>query len=182
MATTVLAGLFAFTAGGIGGYVAASRLTPQFGPTHCVGSAKACIPELDAASVIGTLKAQGHTCTKSADNRNCVLQIGLTQYAFTLEMVGGQIRTYSAQVSTVIDGAPSSEATQPGKAAISYLEWSAHLPYAHEPEFEAQINTWLHRQVKTRATAVADVGGYRYEIDATAGNIVDLDVDAVIRR
>jgi hypothetical protein len=128
------------------------------------------------------LKAQGHTCTKSADNRNCVLQIGLTQYAFTLQMVGGQVHTYSAQVSTVIDGVPSSDATQLSKAAISYLEWSAQLPYAHEPEFAAQVNRWLHQQVGARATAVADVGKYRYGIDATAGNIVDLDVDAVTPR
>jgi hypothetical protein len=180
--TAILLGGFAFTAGGIGGYAAASWLTPQFGPTPCVGSAKACIPDLEAASVISALKAQGHTCTKSADNRNCVLQIGLTQYAFTLQMVGGQVHTYSAQVSTVIDGAPSSEVARPSKSAMTYLEWSARLPYAHEPEFGAEIDSWLHRQVDTRARTVADVGGYRYEIDATAGNIVDLDVDAVILR
>ncbi|WP_020576191.1 hypothetical protein [Actinopolymorpha alba] len=176
----LLVGLFAFVAGGIASYAVASDATPTIGPMPCEDSARPCVPRLEAAIVIGALKAQGHTCTESSGRWSCLLAIGVTQYTFSLEETGGQIHKYSARVSNADLGPSSDTSTSQSKAAMSYLSWSAQLTYSHDPEFSAEIREWLSKQAGSQGKTVADVGGYEYTVDATDELIIDLNVEPVV--
>lgn len=179
--TGLLVGIFAATATGAYGYYDAKRQLPDFGPTRCVGSEMTCIPRLKAAVVIGVLKAQGHSCRRSYDRWECALQVGTTKYTFALESVGGQVRSYSAQVSTGPRAiASAAEPIKPSKAAMRYLLWSAQLPYGYDSEFAAQIRNWLVRQVDSGGKTLANVGDYGYELDASQSNQIDLKVEAAV--
>ncbi|MBE1604707.1 hypothetical protein [Actinopolymorpha pittospori] len=108
-----------------------------------------------------------------------MLQIGVTEYTFSLWEVRGQVRAYSARVSSAEIGPFDNTFAPPSKTAMAYMLWSAGLPYAHDREFAAQIRTWLSRQVEGGGTTVADVGGYTYKVDASEPQIFNLDVEAV---
>lgn len=172
---SLLVGMFACAAGGLGGYTVANRDTPDFGPLPCKGSAHLCIPELEAASVIRTLKKQGHECNRTLDRWSCVLQIGVTEYALSLQVIGGQVHRYSARVSTSVDGPP-------GKTSIAYLSWLAQLPYAYDPAFAQRIRTWVGRQIEKGGTTHAAVGGYGYRVDADDEQVIDFEVRTVVPR
>lgn len=177
--TGLLAGLCAAAAGGAYGYSEARRPLPDFGPIKCPGSDMTCIPRLDAVRVIGALKAQGHSCTRSADRWQCELQVGTNTYTFALESVGGQVHTYSARVTTG-PTAPAAKRIKPSKAVTAYLLWVAQLPYAHDTEFAARIRAWLIHQVDGGGKTEANVGDYGYEFDALQPNQIDLKVEAVV--
>jgi hypothetical protein len=174
-----LVGLVAAVAGGIGSYAVAAGAAPEIGPVKCDGSGLTCVPKLRAATVIDRLKARGHSCQRGADRWTCALRIGVTEYTFSLFEVSGQVRSYSAHVSTVEVGPTDNASSPPSSTSMGYLSWSAQLPYSHDPEFAAQIRTWLGRQVKTGGTTVADVGGYTYKVDASKPQEFNLDVEAV---
>jgi hypothetical protein len=171
----LLVGLCCCAAGGFGGYVWADRETPDFGPSSCGDSAHDCIPRLDAATVIGALRAQGHECRESAGRWTCGLQIGVTEYSLSLQAISGQVHSYSARVSTSVDGPPSKE-------ALSYLSWLAQLPYAHDPVFAGRIDSWLIRQIEKGGRTAASVGGYGYELKARDEKVIDLAVGTAVPR
>jgi hypothetical protein len=160
------------------GYHEAHKVLPDYGPVKCVDSEMTCIPRLQAARVVAALKAQGHSCSKSFDRWECALQVGVTKYTFALDSVGGQVHKYSARANTGPTAAAAAP-IKPSKAVRAYLQWSAQLPYAHDPQFAAQIRTWLDHQIDTGGKTEANVGHYGFEFDTSQPNEVDLTVEAV---
>lgn len=148
-------GMVAFLLAGIPVYSVSNAIRTGPGPSGC------CIPRLKAASVVEALKSKGHECSDDQYGVSCELRIGRYGYETRVETSDdGLINDLSGKVSF-----PEGEAV--GLNSISYLVWVASVPYAHDPQFMAEIKDWVTIQVQSGREVTANVGRYGCQLDAS---------------
>lgn len=129
----------------------------------------ACIPGIEAATVVKALEGQGHACQAEFNHRYCELLIGSVHYKVTLSVADEHIYEIAARVYRA-DGAALTE------TGTAYLTWFATLPYRDDAATTADIADWLAEQIESGKETKATVLDYQYLLRHPEEHTVELTI------
>ncbi|MFI7425493.1 hypothetical protein ACIBPB_00750 [Micromonospora sp. NPDC049836] len=165
----VAVALVALLGGGAGGYALVHNARKNSDRANCGGAQ--CIPGLKGEALLAVLTKQGFACADGDSGPGCTLRAGETEYELHLDIRAELIQGYSVTVTSP-DGREVSETKR------TFLVWFAALPFSDDPALVSEIEQWLVPRLTGGENVTAEIGGYRYDLQAERTRSLRLYVKA----